>query len=137
MTIDDGVRRLPTQEITTHTDSREILANAARDTERYGLDDYFIVDVDSHHVELDSWPEILEFLESPVLKDTAHQMMRNWPQASHLALHNHPPGLTMQDVSGRIPHQASLAEETPGAASGAERDVTLVRRQLAEIGLAW
>ena len=35
MTIDDDVRRLPTQEITTHTDSREILANAARDTERY------------------------------------------------------------------------------------------------------
>lgn len=130
MTIDDGVRRLPTQEITTHTDSREILANARRDTERHGLDEYFIVDVDSHHVELDSWPEILEYLDSPVLKDTAHQMMRNWPQASHLALHNHPPGLTMQDVSGRIPHQASLAEETPGAASGADRDVTLVRRAM-------
>lgn len=129
MTADPAVRRLPTQEITTRTDTREILVNARRDAERYGLDDYFIVDVDSHHVELDSWPEILEHLASPVLKDTAAQMMRNWPQASHLALHNHPPGLTMQDVSGRIPHQASLAEATPGAAGG-ERDVELVRRAM-------
>jgi predicted TIM-barrel fold metal-dependent hydrolase len=127
---DVRVTRPATQEITTRTDSREILANARRDTERYRLQDYFIVDVDSHHVELDSWPEILEHLESPVLKDTAAQMMRNWPQASHLALHNHPPGLTMQDVSGRIPHQASLAEQTPGADGGADRDVTLVRRAM-------
>ncbi|MDQ4115978.1 MAG: amidohydrolase [Actinomycetota bacterium] len=127
---DVRVTRPATQEITTRTDSREILANARRDTERYHLQDYFIVDVDSHHVELDSWPEILEHLESPVLQDTAAQMMRNWPQASHLALHNHPPGLTMQDVSGRIPHQASLAEDTPGAGTGADRDVTLVRRAM-------
>ena len=54
---DPSVRRLPTQEITTATDTREYLANALRDTLRYGLDDYLIVDVDSHHVELDSWPE--------------------------------------------------------------------------------
>ena len=73
---DPSVRRLPTQEITTATDTREILANARRDTERYGLDDYLIVDVDSHHVELDSWPEILTYLDSPVLRDTAQQMMR-------------------------------------------------------------
>jgi predicted TIM-barrel fold metal-dependent hydrolase len=130
MTIDPGVRRLPTQEITTATDTREILANARRDTQRYGLHDYLIVDVDSHHVELDSWPEILTYLDSPVMRDTAQQMMRNWPQASHLALHNHPPGLTMQDVSGRIPHQASLGEDTPDTTSGADRDVTLVRRAM-------
>ena len=130
MSTDPSVRRLDTQEITTATDTREILANARRDTERYGLDDYLIVDVDSHHVELDSWPEILTYLDSPVMRDTAQQMMRNWPQASHLALHNHPPGLTMQDVSGRIPHQASLGEATPDTKSGADRDVTLVRRAM-------
>jgi uncharacterized protein len=124
------IRRLDTQEITTRTDTREILANAARDTERYGLDDYFIVDVDSHPVELDSWPQILEHLDSPVLRDTATQMMQNWPNAARLALHNHSPGLTMQDVSGRIPHQASLAEETPGAETGGARDAALVRRAM-------
>ncbi|MCC5698452.1 hypothetical protein LH612_35495, partial [Klebsiella pneumoniae] len=113
---------------TVHTDSREILANARRDTERYGLDDYFIVDVDAHHVELDSWPEIIERIENPVLRDSGRQMMKNWPYAEHVALHNHPPGLTMQDVSGRIPHQAALAE--PVTETDVHRDVTLVRRAM-------
>ena len=52
-----------TQQITTCTDSREILANARRDIQRYNLDKYFIVDVDSHHVELDTWSEILDYIE--------------------------------------------------------------------------
>ena len=48
--------------ITIHTDTRDILANARADIARYGLDRYFIVDVDSHHVELDTWSEILEHI---------------------------------------------------------------------------
>ncbi|GGM60418.1 hypothetical protein GCM10012275_34450 [Longimycelium tulufanense] len=124
----DGVTPHPTQEITTRTDTRDILANARRDTEYYGLDDYLIVDVDSHHVELDSWPEIVDYLEDPVVRDIAHQLVLNWPQASHLALHNHMAGLTLQDVAGRIPHQAALAE--PVAETDVHRDVTLVRRAM-------
>ena len=50
------VRARDIQQITTKTDSREILANARRDIDRYKLNDYFIVDVDSHHVEFDSDP---------------------------------------------------------------------------------
>ncbi len=122
-----------TQEITIHTDSREILANARRDIERYGLDEYFIVDVDSHHVELDSWPEIIEHIEDPVLRDSGRQMMQNWPNAHNLALSNHPPGLTQQDVSGRILHQASLAE--PVSDREVHRDVTLVRRAMDSMGI--
>lgn len=117
-----------TQEITTYTDSREILANARRDTERYGLDDYFIVDVDSHHVELDSWPEIIDRIEDPVLRENGKQMMQNWPNAGQVALSNHPPGLTQQDVNGRVLHQASLSEPVPD--SEPHRDVTLVRRAM-------
>ncbi|MHA6801052.1 amidohydrolase family protein [Bounagaea algeriensis] len=117
-----------TQEITIHTDSREILANARRDTERYGLDDYFIVDVDSHHVELDSWPEIIDRIEDPVLRENGKQMMQNWPNAQNVALSNHPPGLTQQDVNGRVLHQASLSEPVPD--TDVHRDVTLVRRAM-------
>ena len=62
------VRARDTQQITTNTDSREILANARRDAERLNLKDYFIVDVDSHHVELDSWAEVLDHIEDPVLR---------------------------------------------------------------------
>ena len=121
-------------QITTRSDSREILANARRDIERFGLQDYFIVDVDSHHVELDSWNEILEYIDDPVLRRTGKTMAEIWPNARNLALSNHPPGLTFQDVAGRIPHQAQLAEHVePGAD---HRDLTLVRRALESMGIA-
>lgn len=118
----------PVQEITTTTDSREILANARRDNERYNLHDLLIVDVDAHHVETDSWPEIIAAVEDPVLRDYGEQLMKNWPQANHLALSPHMPGLTFQDVAGRIPHQASLAEYVPPGEF--HRDVTLVQRAM-------
>ena len=100
--------------------------NARKDIGRYGLDKYFIVDVDSHHVELDTWGEILEYIEDPVLRFNGQQMAKNWPYASNLALSNHPPGLTFQDVAGRIPHMAQLGEHVEP--SPVHRDVTLVRR---------
>jgi predicted TIM-barrel fold metal-dependent hydrolase len=123
-----------TQQITIETDTREILANARRDIATYRLDDYYIVDVDSHHVELDSWSEILECIDNPVLRRTGQQMARNWPYAKNLALSNHPPGLTLQDVAGRIPHQARLGE-TVEAANGEHRDLTLIRRALESLSI--
>jgi hypothetical protein len=117
-----------TQEITTKTDTREILANARRDTRRYGLGDYFIVDVDSHHVELASWPDIIDRIENPVLRDTGRQMIKNWPGADRAALGTYAPGMTLQDVGGRILHQAALAEHVDE--SDLHRDVTLVRRAM-------
>jgi predicted TIM-barrel fold metal-dependent hydrolase len=124
-----------TQQITTRTDSREILANARRDIARYRLHDYFIVDVDSHHVELDSWSEILQYIEDPVLRRSGKTMAELWPNARNVALSNHPPGLTFQDVAGRIPHQAQLAEPVEPVA-GEHRDLTLVRRALESMGIA-
>ena len=128
MTAEPQVRPRATQEITPATDSREILANARRDTERYGLDDYFIVDVDSHHVELESWPAIIDRVENPVLRDTGQQMMKNWGGATHLALLASAPGMAGQDVSGRILHQASRRE--PVTDTSVPRDVTLARRAM-------
>ena len=127
------VRPHPTQVITTHTDTREILANARRDTERYRLDEYFIVDVDSHHVELDSWPDIIARIDNPVLRDSGQQMIKNWPGADRSALHTFTPGMTAQDVGGRILHQAQLAE--PVTETAVHRDVTLVRRAMESMSI--
>jgi uncharacterized protein len=121
------------QQITTRTDSREILANAHRDIARLHLDDYFIVDVDAHHVEFDSWSEILDHLENPVLRHNAKSMTLNWPNAKQLAFSNHPVGLTFQDVFGRIPHQAELGE--PVEKTDEHRDLTLVRRAMDSMGI--
>ncbi len=124
-----------TQQITVNTDTREILANARRDIATYNLRDYFIVDVDAHHVELDSWGEILDYIENPVLRRSGKVMAQNWPFAKNLALSNHPPGLTFQDVAGRIPHQARLGEPVEPA-NGEHRDLTLIRRALDSMGIA-
>ena len=120
--------------ITIHSDTREILANARRDIERYQLQDHFIVDVDSHHVEIDSWNEILEYIDDPVIRRSGKSMAELWPNARNLALSNHPPGLTHQDVSSRIPHQAQLAEHVEP--NGQHRDLTLMRRAMDSMGIA-
>jgi hypothetical protein len=125
--------RHATQEITTKTDTREILANAQRDTQRYGLDDYFIVDVDSHHVELDSWPDIIARIENPVLRENGRQLMKNFPGAERTALLAYAPGLKQQDAGGRILHQAALAEHVDE--SDLHRDVTLVRRAMESMSI--
>ncbi|HEX5226927.1 MAG TPA: amidohydrolase family protein [Bryobacteraceae bacterium] len=126
--------RHETQQITTDTDSREILANAKRDIARYKLDDYFIVDVDSHHVELDSWSEVLDQIEDPVIRRNGKVMSEIWPNAQRLALSNHPPGLTFQDVHGRIPHQVELREPVD-VSDGRHRDLTLVSRAIESMGI--
>ena len=74
--------RRATQQITTDTDSREILANAKRDIERYKLNDYFIVDVDAHHVEFDSWDEVLDQIEDPVLRRNGKVMAESLAQCA-------------------------------------------------------
>lgn len=122
------VRRRDVQEITTATDTREILANCARQTKQYGLDKWFIVDVDAHHVETDSWAEVIECIEDPVVRYNAKAMAKNWPDAKNRALTNGSVGLNFQDVSGRIPHQAALAE--PVSDTSVHRDVTLARRAM-------
>lgn len=126
--------RRAVQQITTKTDSREILANAKRDIDKFGLKDYFIVDIDSHHVEFDSWAEVLEHIEDPVLRRTGQTMSAQWPNATNIALSNHPPGLTFQDVGGRIPHQIQLAEEVD-TSDGQHRDLTLIRRAIDSMGI--
>ncbi|MFN7919747.1 MAG: amidohydrolase family protein [Bryobacteraceae bacterium] len=131
--FEGGILREPW--ITIHSDTREILANARADIARYGLDRYFIVDADSHHVELDSWDEILEYIEDPVLRRTGKSMAELWPNARRVALSNHPPGLTHQDVGGRIPHQAQLAEHVDPI-PGEPRDLTLMRRAMESMGIA-
>jgi uncharacterized protein len=120
------------QEITIHTDSRDILAAAVRDQKQFGLKDYFIVDVDSHHVETDSWDEVLAHIDDPVLRYNGQAIAANWPIARKMALHNEVPGLMFQDCQGRIPHQATLAE--PVEETDVHRDVTLIRRGMDSIG---
>jgi uncharacterized protein len=133
LVLGEQPRRRATQEITAFTDSREILANARHDIERLGLGDYFIVDVDSHHDESVSWPEVLEHIADPVLRDTALQSLTNWGYFDGFALTASVPGLRLQDVGGRVPHGAVLREPVPDGEK--HRDVELVRRAMESMGI--
>jgi uncharacterized protein len=107
--------RRAVQEITQSTDTREMLANARKDTEKYGLDSFFIVDVDAHHHELRSWEAVLSHIDNPVLRRDALAMQKLRPGA----LMGHTPGLNYQDVAGRITHSSTHVriEKTGGARS--------------------
>ena len=127
----DQPRELNVKEFGRDTDTRDTLARSHRQRKKYNLDDYFIVDVDAHHFESQSWGEVVEFIPDPVIKDIAASFKvggrivpgilntSSWPQH--------------QNVGGRIPHDPGLEE--PGDDSGLHRDVVLVRRALEAIGI--
>ena len=52
-------------------DTTKILANAARQRDKKRFQDFLIFDADCHHYESESFREILDFIEDPVLKQTA------------------------------------------------------------------
>jgi uncharacterized protein len=119
------VTELP--KITTTTDTREILAHAAKEARR---DDYFIVDVDAHVTETAFWPEVVDRMESDVYK----QMARAFKERGGApGLLNSTPGMLYQDVFGRIPHQQRLGEDVPGGRT--HRQVALVKRAMDSMGI--
>ena len=62
------VRVNPVQELTFSSDTRDILANATRDIDRFGLRDRLIVDIDSHHEEALEWSDVLDNIDDEVLR---------------------------------------------------------------------
>ena len=53
--VSDRDRRISVEDLNTS----QLLAHATRQAHQRKFDDLVIVDVDSHHVELDSWTEVL------------------------------------------------------------------------------
>src|SRR6201998_3105838 len=119
------VTELP--KITTTTDTREILAHAAKEARQ---DNYFIVDVDAHVTETAFWPDVIDRMDNDVYKqiERAFKERGNAP-----GLLNTTPGMLYQDVFGRIPHQQRLGETVPGGRTHAQ--VTLVQRAMDSMGI--
>jgi uncharacterized protein len=123
---------LPTQVIDTSTDSREILKHARFAARRRNLQDWFVVDVDAHHVETVSWNEVVQFIDDPVVRDQALHFHRDRIGAPPYGL-NGDLGLRYQSVGGRIPHQDGLREKVDD--TSVHRDVTLTRRAMDSLGI--
>jgi uncharacterized protein len=119
------VTELP--KITINTDTRDILAHAARDEES---DNYFIVDVDAHVVETAFWSEVTDRIDNDVYRQMAKAFKDRG--GSPPGLLNATPGMLYQDVFGRIPHQQRLGEAVP---AGRHPQVTLVQRAMDSMGI--
>ncbi len=82
------------------TDSRELLARARQQADQRRFDDVFIVDIDSHVSDDRNWPEIMDYIEDPVIHDAASAFGDGSKRGAFL---NNTPGLQWQNVWGRIP----------------------------------
>lgn len=121
------------------TDTREVLANARLDRGRLGLDDYFIVDVDSHREPVNYWHEVVEYIDNPVMRRNsqaelaAATLAENTGRGMLYVSPSSPPGYTFQALHGRVPHQQTQAEAVEGAA--VHREVELCRRAMESMGI--
>ncbi|HEX3936980.1 MAG TPA: amidohydrolase family protein [Xanthobacteraceae bacterium] len=120
-----SVSELP--KISIHTDTREILAHAAKEARE---ENYFIVDVDAHVTETAFWSEVVDRMDSDVYRQMARAFK---DRGAAPGLLNATPGFLHQDVFGRIPHQQRLAEAVPGGRTHAQ--VTLVQRAMDSLGI--
>jgi predicted TIM-barrel fold metal-dependent hydrolase len=114
-------------DIDVYTDTREILRRARADAERHGFADWLIVDVDAHHVETVSWPEIVRYVDDPVIRDQAQRYHQERVGAPPYGLIGDF-GLRYQDCGGRIPHQSDRREAV--TEKGVHRDIVLTRRAM-------
>jgi predicted TIM-barrel fold metal-dependent hydrolase len=118
-------RRLKVDEF----DSGKMLANAAQQAKQRGYDQFPIVDVDSHHYELESFNEILEYMPDPVLKQLAQ--MANAGNSKGVGVM--PGGVGYQDMGGRVTRYPLRRIEKPEP--GVHRDVSLTRRWMDAMGV--
>jgi hypothetical protein len=103
-------------------DSGKMLAHAARQSKQRGYEKFPIIDVDSHHYELESFNEILEYMPDPVMKQLAQ--MANAGNSKGVGVM--PGGVGYQDMGGRAMRYPLRRIEKPEP--GVHRDVSLTRR---------
>jgi len=98
-------------------DSGKMLAHAAKQAKQRNYDQFPIVDVDSHHYELESFNEILEYMPDPVMKQLAQ--MANSGNSKGVGVM--PGGVGYQDMGGRVTRYPLRRIEKPEP--GVHRDV--------------
>lgn len=126
----DSIREL--QEITVKTDTRDYLHAAARQAQRQ-YDDYeLIVDIDAHVQEGRFWDELIDFMDSDVLKYTGKQMLAGGVRTP---LINMQPGMSFQALGGRVPHQSGPGEAVDDPATHGHPFAQIMLRSMDAMGV--
>jgi len=112
-------------------DTRDLLAHARKQSSARNLRDYYIVDVDAHHYENQSWSEILDCMPNDVMQ----QIGRSFTMGDkvHPGLINVSGYPLHQPIAGRIVHDGGLEEAVDDPS--VHRDVTLVRRAMESLSV--
>src|SRR5262245_19645317 len=110
-------------------DSGKMLANAARQAKDRGYDRFPIIDVDSHHYELESFNEILTYMDDPVLRQLAQTSSLGATKGVGVM----PGGVGYQDMGGRVSRYLLRRIEKPEP--GVHRDISLTRRWMDALGI--
>ena len=108
-------------------DTTTLLKNARRQAQARNYKDFLIVDIDSHHYETELLPEILQFMDDPVIQHLG--LSRGQIGRSGLI----PSFVGSQDMAGRITRYPGRAvEKTPAQP---HREITLMRRWMDAMGV--
>jgi predicted TIM-barrel fold metal-dependent hydrolase len=110
-------------------DSGKMLANAARQAKDRGYERFPIIDVDSHHYELESFNEILTYMDDPVLRQLAQTASLGATKGVGVM----PGGVGYQDMGGRVSRYLLRRIEKPEP--GVHRDISLTRRWMDALGI--
>jgi hypothetical protein len=118
-------RRMAVEEF----DTSKLLSHAAQQAAERGYKNFPIVDVDSHHYELESFHEILEYMEDPVLQQLAMSASLSGSKGNGVM----PGGVGYQDMGGRVTRYSLRKIEK--AEGDKHRDITLTKRWMDAIGI--
>jgi len=118
-------RRMAVEEF----DTSKLLAHAGKQAVERGYQNFPIVDVDSHHYELESFNEILEYMEDPVLQQLAMSASQTGMRGTGMLSG----GVGYQDMGGRVTRYALRKIEK--AQGDKHRDITLTRRWMDAMGV--
>jgi len=118
-------RRMAVEEF----DTSKLLAHASRQAAERGYKDFPIVDVDSHHYELESFNEILEYMDDPVLQQLAMSASQTGMRGTGMLSG----GVGYQDMGGRVTRYPLRKIEK--AAGDPHRDITLTKRWMDAMGV--
>jgi predicted TIM-barrel fold metal-dependent hydrolase len=118
---------LTPQVMSVNTATSDILAHAKRDAHKRNFKDWLICDIDAHHVETIHWKEIIEYIEDPVVRESAVNFHADRVGAPPYGM-NGDLGLRYQSVGGRIMHNDGLRETI--TETDVHRDVALTRRAM-------
>ena len=107
-------------------DTRTLLSHANAQAVQRRYEEFFIADVDGHHWEMISFPQIAEFIEDPVLRQQAKY--QGYGGGGITA-----PSGSYQELGGRITRQDGRRKEA--IAPQQQRDLALTRRWMDAMGI--